>query len=90
MEKTCGIHCLGTVDFGNRYETCGREEFYPGQKSNSEMSDVDPVICELYRPNYHGSRAKCTAELKFYREKRKKKKRDMMQRDNSGRFVAVS
>jgi hypothetical protein len=89
VEKACGIHCLGTMDYGNRYGRCGREEFYPGRKSNPEMSDVDPVNCELYRPNYHGSRAECTAELKFYREKRKKT-RDTTRRENSGCFFTVS
>jgi hypothetical protein len=88
--KTCGIHCLRTVDFGNRCGRCEREQFYPGRKSNSEMSDVDPVTCEIHRPNYHGSRAECTVELKFYREKRKKKNRDMTQRENSCSFFAVS
>jgi len=89
VEKTGGIHCLGTMDFGNRYGRCGREQLYPGRKSNSEMSDVDPVTCEIYRPNYHGSSAECIAELKFYTEKRKMKTRDTMQRENSGSFAAV-
>jgi hypothetical protein len=90
VEKTCGIHCLGTVDFNNRYGRCGRDQFYPGRKSNSEMSDVDPATYEIYRPNYRGSSAECTEELKFYREKGKMKMGDAMQRENSGRFIAVS
>jgi hypothetical protein len=78
------------MDFGNRYGRCGREPFYPGRKSNSEMSDVDPATCEIYRPNYHGSSTECIEELKFYRKKGKIKMGDAMQRKNSGRFVAVS
>jgi len=35
------------MDFGNRYGRCGREQFYPGRKSDYEMSDVAPVTCEI-------------------------------------------